>query len=86
MLRIDKNHDGQRTVLEFSGRIQSQNVPALYQQVEQHGNSLVFDLREVRLVDEAAVRFLAECESNGVILRHCSSYIREWIRRISEPH
>jgi anti-anti-sigma regulatory factor len=84
MLRIDKNHDGQSTVLQLSGRIQSQDVPALQQQVEHLDNSLVFDLREIQLVDESAVRFLAECESNGVILRQCPSYIREWIRRIRE--
>jgi anti-anti-sigma regulatory factor len=81
MLRIDKNHVGRSTVLQLSGRIQSQDVPALRQQVGHLGNSLIVDLREVQLVDESAVRFLAECESKGIVLRHCAQYIREWIRR-----
>jgi hypothetical protein len=27
------------------------------------------------------VRFLSECEAQGIELLHCSPYIREWISR-----
>jgi anti-anti-sigma regulatory factor len=85
MLRIDKTYDGQNSILRLSGRIHFEDIPALQEQVEQHGPSLVFDLRDLQLVDESAVQFLAMCETNGVVLRHCAAYICEWIRRIREP-
>jgi len=42
---------------------------------------MVLDLKELLLVDREAVRFLKLCESNGIELRNCSAYIREWITR-----
>ena len=84
MLRIDKIQDGQNIVLRLSGRIQAEDLSALRQQVEQLNDNFVLDLSEIQLVDESAVRFLAECQSNGIILRDCADYIREWIRRVSE--
>ena len=85
MLRIDKNYDGQNIILRLSGRIHSADIPALQEQVEQLGRPLIFDLRDLQLVDGSAVQFLANCALNGVILRHCAAYIQEWIRRIGEP-
>jgi hypothetical protein len=84
MLRIDKKFDGQHFIFHFSGRIRSEDIPALQKQVEQCGPLLIFDLRELQLVDEPAVHFLADCETQGIALRHCASYISEWIRRIRE--
>jgi len=36
-------------------------------------------LKDVRLVDQDAVTFLAECEASGARLRNCPAYIRNWI-------
>ena len=41
--------------------------------------SLILDLTDVRLVDQEAVRFLADCEARGAQLRNHPAYIREWI-------
>jgi hypothetical protein len=84
MLRIDKYFEGQATILRLSGCIHFEDISALQKHVEQVGPRLIFDLRELQLVDESAVHFLADCETNGVILRHCAFYISEWIRRISK--
>lgn len=46
---------------------------------EAAGESMILDLKEVRLADRDAVAFLARCEANGVQLRNCPPYIREWI-------
>ena len=85
MLRIEKNYEGQNAILRLSGHIHSEDIPALQEQLEQCGAPLIFDLRELQLVDESAVQFLANCEMNGIILRHSAAYISEWIRRIREP-
>ena len=37
------------------------------------------DLRDVTLVDESAVKFLAGCEADSVKLQNCPAYIRAWI-------
>jgi hypothetical protein len=42
---------------------------------------VVLDLAEVTLVDVETVRFLCGSEAKGIELRHCPSYVREWIRR-----
>jgi anti-anti-sigma regulatory factor len=84
MLRIEKISAGTKTILRLSGRIQTEHLSALQEQCEQIDTMLILDLRETQLVDEAAVRFLAKCESEGVVLRHCPGYIAEWIRREHE--
>jgi hypothetical protein len=41
----------------------------------------MLEMAEATLVDVEAVRFLGVCETQGVELRHCPAYIREWIAR-----
>jgi hypothetical protein len=42
---------------------------------------IVLDLKDLTLVDRDAVRFLEHCEANGIKLKNCLDYIREWITR-----
>jgi len=42
---------------------------------------MILDLRNLSLVDQDAVKFLDRCESEGVVLKNCPAYIREWITR-----
>ena len=42
---------------------------------------IVLDLSELLLVDEGSVRFLEGCEANGIELKNCPAYVREWITR-----
>jgi predicted metal-binding protein len=39
----------------------------------------ILDLREIRLADRAAVRFLSGCEADGMKLENCPPHIREWM-------
>ena len=41
----------------------------------------VMDLKDVKLADRDAVRFLGACEDAGVSLQNCPAFIREWIAR-----
>ena len=68
-------------VLQVSGRIDAEHVSELRSCLSRHGPKVVFDLDEVRLVDVAAVQFLVRCEADGLQLRNCSPYIREWMDR-----
>jgi hypothetical protein len=39
------------------------------------------DLKDVLIVDREAIKLLAVSELNGVELRNCPAYIREWVTR-----
>ena len=43
--------------------------------------TIVLDLRDVRLADRDAVKFLRECETDGMKLENCPAYVREWMDR-----
>jgi hypothetical protein len=43
--------------------------------------TIVLDLDQVTLVDVEVVRFLKAAEREGVELRNCPPFIREWIAR-----
>jgi len=66
-------------VLRVSGRIAGDNVDVLRAAINQERGSLAIDLEEVNLVDSGAVNLLAVSEANGVELRNCPGYIREWV-------
>ena len=82
MLRIRRTNDGE-IVLAVSGRMQSENLADLKNLIDAEPErcGIVLDLKELVLVDRATVRFLKRCDSNGIELRNCSAYIRQWITR-----
>jgi hypothetical protein len=43
--------------------------------------NIILDLRELRLADREAVRFLRVCEADGMKVENCPVYIREWMNR-----
>jgi len=83
MLKIQRSANG-RVLFTLSGRIEEEDVKELRQLLasETKGQQLVLDLRNVTLVNEVAVKFLATCEADGIQLENCPAYIREWIERV----
>ena len=82
MLRITWDTNGE-VVFKVSGRLDAENVgdlKALFSS-EASGRRIVLNLLELTLVDQDAVRFLEGCEADGIELRNCPTYIREWITR-----
>ena len=82
-LKVERISEKNATVYTLTGRIKEEQVPGLRDLLTTHANAnqVVLDLTEVRLVDHVAVKFLASCEDDGVVLRNCPPYIREWILR-----
>ena len=78
--RIDRVLIEQGVVLRISGRIQGEDLDVLRNALED-GRVVALDLTEVELADRDAVALLAGTESNGIELRHCPAYIREWVTR-----
>lgn len=68
-------------VLCISGRITRQEVDTLRNVIEAEASAVAIDLENVDLVDREVVKFLAQRELNGAVLRNCSRYIREWVTK-----
>jgi hypothetical protein len=80
--RIDRRVIGQdRAVLYISGRITEEDVDTLRALLEQEKGVVTIDLKDVLIVDREAIKLMAVRESNGVELRNCLAYIREWVTR-----
>ena len=82
MLRISSTANG-TAVFTVSGHLDSGNLAELKNLVdaETQGRGIALDLKGLILVDQKAVRYLKRCGSNGIELRNCSAYIRQWIAR-----
>ena len=80
MLRIERITNGQ-VVFTLSGRMQTEDVEQVQQLlvVERPGQPVMLDLRNVTLVNQDAVTFLAACEAKGIELESCPLHIRTWI-------
>jgi anti-anti-sigma regulatory factor len=82
MLKIQRAANGEG-VLILSGRMDGENITelqALFTPASQ-GRPITLDLKDLTLVDQDAVSFLARCEADGIRLKNCPAYIREWITR-----
>jgi hypothetical protein len=86
MFKMEAGLDGKKVVLRFSGRMQATHLESLRTLIGRALRVVAFDLEEVTLVDIDVVRFLRNCESQGIELRNCAPYIREWILRESARH
>ena len=82
-LKIQKVKDGDHVVLNLSGRMDREHVAELLRVfgLEVEELKVILDLTEISLVDRDAVMFLSRCEEDGIRLRNCPRYIREWIKR-----
>ncbi len=77
--RMVKRHGA---IFILCGRIDAKEVPELQRLMAAEGQKyVVLDLKEVKLIDREALRFLARCKENGIKVENCPAYIREWILR-----
>ena len=76
--RIDRLSTELGSVLYISGRISAEDVEVVRVALDDRC-VVAIELAEVELVDRDAVRLLAQTEAEGVELRNCPAYIREWI-------
>jgi anti-anti-sigma regulatory factor len=80
MLKIERTAN-QEVVFKLTGRMNAENVNELEKLIdsEASGRRIVFDLKDLRLVDQDVVGFLRRCEADSIELKNCPAYIREWI-------
>ena len=82
MLKITRSANGE-VVFKVSGRIDEDNVSELKTlfKTETNGRRIVLDIKDLTLVDRDGVIFLGQCQAEGIELKNCPAYIREWIKR-----
>ena len=57
----------------LSGRMEAARVPELKELFDRDYRNFILDLRDERLADRGAVRFLRACEADGMKLENCSA-------------
>ena len=80
-LKIESASDGETATLRLSGLIDQDHLAELEAELRRYRPRLVLDLAEATLLDRVVVQFLAARETEGVELRDCPRYIRQWIHR-----
>jgi hypothetical protein len=78
-LEIDQLARHRFTVFSFSGRMAAREVAELKEGFDSEYQNIILDLRDLRLTDGDAVRFLKGCETDGMKLENCPTYIRKWM-------
>lgn len=82
VLRLDGS-----VVLRVSGRIEGAYVAMLRELMEKESaakDGLAIDLTEVTLVSQEAIEAFVIGEANGIELRYCPAYVREWVSRAKQ--
>ena len=83
-MKIETDSQRGKTTVHLSGQFQAEHIAELKRQLPENGPRFVLDLAEVTVVDVEVVQFFVACEAKGVMIVHCSRYIREWINRERE--
>lgn len=74
-------------VFRVSGRIDCVYIGLLQELIENEKTAkarLALDLTDVTVVNFEAVGALTVAKANGIELRNCPAYVREWISRARE--
>jgi anti-anti-sigma regulatory factor len=82
MLRIQRSENDD-VVFTVSGRMDEEDIAELETLIrsEAGGRRIVLDLKDLTLAGQDAISFLERVEEEGVELRNCAGYVREWITR-----
>ena len=78
--RIHRSVEPGATVFALSGVLDTEHVARLQELLATAvAGRIVLDLREITLVDRAAVQFLARVTSAGAEIVNCPEYVHSWI-------
>jgi hypothetical protein len=80
MLKITRAANGE-VVIKLSGRMGAENLGELEKLIGAEADSrrIILDLKDLKLVDQDAVKLLRRCEEDNITLKNCPPYVRKWI-------
>jgi hypothetical protein len=76
--RIDRRSTEQGLILYISGRLAAEDVEVVRTALDRD-RVVAIELAGMELVSRDAVKLLVQVEDDGIELRSCPAYIREWI-------
>ena len=76
--RIDRLSTKHGLVLYISGQLATEDLEVVRTALEPR-RIVAVELADVEVVSRDAVKLLAQAEAEGIELRSCPAYIREWI-------
>jgi len=82
--RIHQSVQPDANVFVLSGVLDTEHATRLQELLATASGRIVLDLKDITLVDRAAVRFLARVESAGTEIVNCPEYVRRWIAAENE--
>lgn len=83
--RIHRAVTSDTVVFALSGDMDADHATRLQEFLATEANGPVtLDLRDVTLVDRAAVRFLVRVQAAGIRIINCPEYVRSWIAAESD--
>ena len=85
-LRIKPLCENRGTRICLSGELRYAQLVNLKIEIDRFGQPATLDLDEVRVVDIDGIRFLNECQAQGIQVVNCSPYIREWMLQEKRAH
>jgi hypothetical protein len=85
-LKIKWIREKHGTRISLSGALRCAHLVNLRTEIEQFGQPAILDLDEVNVVDIDGIRFLNECQAQGIQVVNCSPYIREWMLQEKRAH
>jgi hypothetical protein len=68
-------------VFTVSVRMDSESIAELERVFRSEANDcrMILDLKDLTLANQDAINFLERCEADGITLKNCPAYVREWI-------
>lgn len=82
MLRIHRKANGD-VIFTLIGRIDEESIGELKKLIGVEGKDrrIILDLKDLTLIGQDGIAFLAQCEAANIKLADCDPYVREWITR-----
>jgi|SRR5215813_6965368 len=78
--RIQLLRKADAIVFALSGEMDKEHAARVQELLGTEERGRIFlDLKEITLVDRAAMQFLARVEAEGVRILNCPDYVRSWI-------
>ena len=77
--RIEHSAQSGANVFILSGVLDTEHAARLQELLTAAAGRILLDLKDITLVDRAAVQFLARVEMAGAELVNCPEYVRSWI-------
>jgi hypothetical protein len=80
MLKVQRTANG-KVVFAVSGRLEADSLSDLAALLAQEPltRGVILELKDLVLVDRAAIGFLRACVEKGIELRNCPQYVRIWL-------